>query len=93
MAGFIGALGIKKFDELNHSFTERQFAWDVIREHCERFVVINSDNDPYVSLEKGKELARNLATPLITLKNAGHINAKAGFDRFELLFEMVKKEL
>jgi len=92
VSGFTGLLN-HDIDKINGTFTDRMFDWKKIKTNCSRFHVINSDNDPYVPLVKGKDLARKLGTELIILKNAGHINAAAGYTRFPMLLEMVKKEL
>ena len=93
VAGFAGLLNNSDFDELNKTFVTKSFDWAKIRSNCKKFYIINSDNDPYVSLEKGKNLAENLGAELIILKNAGHFNEKAGYTKFELLFEKIKNEL
>jgi len=48
---------------------------------------------PYVPLEKGKELAKNLGTELIVLEKAGHINQDFGFIKFDFLLQKIKNEL
>jgi uncharacterized protein len=93
VSGFTGLISNPEFDELNKTFAVREFDWDKIKNNCKKFVVINSDNDPYVPLEKGKELAQNLDTELITLENAGHINKESGHTKFNLLFEKIKEQL
>ena len=93
IAGFTGLLNNPEFDELNKTFVSKSFNWTKIKNNCKRFYVINSDNDHYVPLEKGKSLAKNLGSELIVLKNAGHINAEAGYTKLDLLFEKIKNEL
>lgn len=93
ISGFTGLLNNPEFDEPNKTFTTRSFDWVKIKNNCHKFYVINSDNDIYVPIKKGKELAKNLSTELITLKNAGHINAEAGYTKFNFLLEKIKKEL
>jgi len=93
IAGFTGLLDIPEFDELNKTFTTKSFDWNKIKKNCKRFIVLNSDNDPYVPLEKGKELAEHLGSELIIVKNAGHINKQSGYTRFDILLEKVRKEL
>lgn len=93
VAGFTGLLGNEHFDNLNRTFTDKQFNWNKIKENCEKFYVINSENDPYVPLEKGKELADKLEVELTILSEAGHINSEAGFIKFEKLLNMIKEEL
>lgn len=93
ISGFIGLINNPEFDELNKTFAVQQFNWDKIKNNCKKFVVINSDNDPYVPLEKGKELAKNLDTELIILKNAGHINKESGYVKFDFLLKKIKEQL
>lgn len=42
-------------------------------------VVVASDNDPYCQLERADTFARAWGSRLVIVKNAGHINAEAGF--------------
>ncbi len=93
IAGFVGLLGNTEFDKLNKTFVTKKFNWAKIKNHCEKFYVINSDNDPYIPLEKGKNLAENLDAELIILKNAGHINKEGGYIKFNFLLRKIKDEL
>jgi len=93
IAGFTGLLSNSEYDELNKTFTTKSFDWARIKKNCRRFFVINSDNDPYVPLERGRELAKNLNTELIVVKNAGHINKESGYTEFKFLLEKVKNVL
>ena len=93
IAGFTGFLGDTEFDELNKSFVTKEFDWAKIKNNCKKFHIINSNDDPYVPLEKGKDLAENLDTELITLKNAGHINKEAGYIKFDFLLKNIKDVL
>lgn len=91
VAGFTGKLGLEEFDQLNRTFAERPFDWGKIKQNCRKFVVINSDDDPYVPLEKGKLLADRLGTELIVVKNGGHLNEKAGYKEFHLVLEKIEE--
>lgn len=93
VAGFLKKLNRPEFIESNKTFVERPFDWAKIKSNCKEFYVINSDNDPYVPLEKGEELAERLGTKLIVLKDAGHINKESGYTQFEFLYEMIKRIL
>lgn len=93
VAGFLKKLNKPEFIESNKTFIEKSFDWAKIKNNCRRFYVINSDNDPYVPLEKGKELAEKLGTKLIIVKNAGHFNEEAGYTKFDFLLEEIKHEL
>ncbi len=93
VAGFIGLLGNKHYDELIKTFTDKKFNWKKIKSNCRKFFVINSDNDPYVSQEKGQELAKILETKEIIISKGGHLNAEFGYTKFDLLLERIKKEI
>lgn len=93
VSGFIGLLNNEEFDELNKTFTDKEFDWNKIKENCKEFFVFHSDNDPYVPLEKAEELAKNLGVELNIIKGAGHFNKDSGYIKFELLLEEIKKEL
>jgi len=89
VAGFTGIAG-NIFDESMKTFAQRDFDWRKIRENCPRFFVFHSDNDPYVKLEKAEELANNLKTEVIMVKDGGHLNQGAGFTSFPLLLEKIR---
>ncbi|PIT87381.1 MAG: hypothetical protein COU31_03215 [Candidatus Magasanikbacteria bacterium CG10_big_fil_rev_8_21_14_0_10_40_10] len=78
-----------QFDESMKTFTEKKFDWNKIKSNCQNFMVFHSDNDPYVKLETGQKLADDLGVKLTLVKNAGHFNSAAGYDKFELLLEKI----
>ena len=73
------------------TFIDKELDWSKIKNNCKHFLIYHSDNDPYISLSKGKELAQNLDSKLILVKNAGHFNEKAGYKKFELLLNDLKR--
>jgi len=93
VSAFIGLLGKSEFDNINSSFVDKNFNWSKIKQNCKKFYLFHSDNDPYVPLQKAKELANNLGVELILVKNAGHFNKQAGYTKFELLLKKIKDEL
>lgn len=84
----IGVRPILNF-ERDNAFSGFDFDWRTIKKKARDFVVFQSDSDPYVGLENGKELARNLGVELSFVPNAGHFNKKAGYMRFEQLKEKI----
>ena len=73
VAGFADDLGIQ---EVN-SFFLKEIDWNKIRANCQRFVAINSDNDPYVPLSHAEIFKENLKAEVI-IKHAGHFSASDG---------------
>jgi len=88
----IGVRPILNFDR-DSNFSGFEFNWKEIKKKTQNFVVFQSDDDPYVGLENGKELAKNLGVGLSFIPNAGHFNKKAGYLKFEQLKDKVLKIL
>lgn len=88
----IGVRPILNYDRDN-SFSGFSFDWNSIKKNAQHFVVFQSDNDPYVGLANGHQLAEILGVKLNFVLNAGHFNAKAGYLKFEKLLEEVNKIL
>lgn len=80
-----------EFKELNKSFVGKKFNWNKIIENCENFYVITSDNDPYIPLEVNRQLNILVDGELHIIKNGGHLNSKAGFDKFPFLLELIAR--
>ena len=80
-------------NERDNAFTGNDFDWDTIKRKARYFAVFQSDDDPYVGLGNGKELANNLGVELSFIPKAGHFNTKAGYTKFEALREKVLKKL
>ncbi|MFA5126950.1 MAG: alpha/beta fold hydrolase [Patescibacteria group bacterium] len=85
----IGVKPILNYDR-DSSFSGFSFDWESIVNKAHNFLVLQSDNDPYVSLGNGEELAKNLNVELSFVPNAGHFNKKAGYTKFEELLEKLK---
>jgi hypothetical protein len=88
----IGIRPILNYDR-DSSFSGFDFDWESIRKNAEHFVVFQSDDDPYVSLGNGEQLAKNLNTQLDFVPNAGHFNKRAGYLKFEKLRDKVLEVL
>src|SRR3989344_6717840 len=95
-AFFVSApVGIRpiRFYDSDYSFSGFSFDFEKIKKQAKHFVVFHSDNDPYISLGNGKELASNLGVELNFIPNAGHLNAESGYTEFNKLLEEIKKLL
>ena len=89
VAGFLDSLGNEHFDSLNKSFVDKKFDWEKIRSNCGRFFIINSKDDPYVPIDKGKRLADKVGGEFFELENAGHINSEYGYTKFPFLLDKI----
>ena len=88
----IGVLPVLNY-ERDHRFSGFNFNWKAIIKKANHFLVFQSDNDPYVCLGNGEQLAKNLNVLLTFVPSAGHFNTKSGYTTFELLLEKLKKEI
>lgn len=70
VAGYTDDLG---FSELKNFF-ETPINFKEIKKHCDKFVLIHSDNDPYVDLKYGDELKEKLNAKLIVKHNMAHFS-------------------
>ena len=77
-----------EFKELNKSFFQKEFDWNMIRNNCGKFFVVASDNDPYIPSNVNDELAKILHAKLSVIRNGGHLNKK-GFEKFPELLELI----
>jgi len=86
VAGFAKDLEIPQI----RNFVESKFDWPKIRKSCRRFVVINSDNDPYIRLDEGQRLAESVGADLIVEHGGGHINEGSGYSSYPLLIKILE---
>lgn len=84
----IGVLPIQN-NERDNAFTGNDFDWTTIRNNAQYFGVFQSDDDPYVCLENGEQLAKHLGVALSFVPNAGHFNTRAGYTQFPALRDMI----
>jgi predicted alpha/beta hydrolase family esterase len=83
VAGFCSDIGLYEVRKLIDTFVDPPFNWKRIQENCGKFFVYNSENDSYVPVENAEELAKNVYSPVIWVKGAGHFVTK----KFPLLLK------
>lgn len=54
-------------------------------------IVVASTNDFYVTLERAAYFANNWGSELVNIGEAGHINVRAGFGKWDFGLELLKK--
>ena len=92
VAAPIGVRPIKFYDS-DEKFSGFSFNFAEIKKKAKHFVAYHSDNDPYISIGNGEELAKQLDIKLTFIANSGHFNAEAGFTKFDKLPEDIEKLL
>ena len=89
VAGFPESVGIKETE----SFFEKKVNFKKIKKSTNSFVVIDSDDDPYVPSKNANMLEKELGAKRIIIKNGGHLNAGTGYFKFtevlNSLYEMI----
>jgi len=90
VAGFMSMLG-SEYDDLIETFVDRDINWHKIRESAGKFYLYNSDNDPYVPQEMGMEIAKEVNGHFTLVYGAGHFNEKAGYTKFDMLLDDMRK--
>jgi len=81
IASPINNCGYKEVDD----FFQKDFDWQKIKRMAKKFVVIAQNQDPYVSLEQSKNLAKNLNVDLILTEGNDH------FDKID--FSLIENNL
>ena len=88
VAGFTGLLN-NEFDEVIHTFSDKDFDWGQIKHNCRNINIIYSDNDSYVPATKAIEMGKKLGAEPILIKGAAHFNSEQGFTDFPFLLEKI----
>jgi uncharacterized protein len=65
------------------------FQWEQIRSKAKRFILMYSDNDPYVSPEQATMLADGLQATIHLFPGAGHFNQSSGHTQLPELLTFI----
>lgn len=71
------------------NFVEAPFDWKKIKTKAKRFVVINSDNDPFIELSEAERVTGLLGTELVVERNGGHMNEGGGWAKYERVLKLI----
>lgn len=66
--------------EPNDRLFDVEFNYEKLRSNRSKRLIINSDTDPYVPLEKAEEIAGKSRTEILVIKNQGHFNLEQSED-------------
>lgn len=77
-----------------HPILQEKYNWEKIKQNCDSFVIINSDNDPYDCDDKmGKEMSEKLGGKQIILHGEGHMGSlkfKQPYKKFPFLLKLIE---
>ncbi len=93
VSSFLSFLGDDTFDKINRTFVTKKFNWGAIKKNCPRFVVYHGDDDPYVPLKIGQDVADKIGVGLKIIPNGGHLNSEKGYTRFPGLLEDILEDI
>jgi predicted alpha/beta hydrolase family esterase len=79
------------FEPTMRSFYQHPFDWEKIKSNCPYFVILHTENDPYLQLDQTEILAGILQAPLHIIPGGGHLNQSAGYRELPLLLEEILK--
>ncbi len=81
-------------EEIKNYFTT-PLNFEKIKKNCKKFILIFSDNDPYISAEIGPYYQHQLGenAELFMIHNAGHFMKRDGYEEFPMLLEKVKTSI
>ncbi|MFZ2587645.1 MAG: alpha/beta hydrolase [Alphaproteobacteria bacterium] len=79
-----------EYDTLNSTFTHHPFSWSAIQANAKSINILHGDNDPYVPFTQAQTVADKLDATLTIIPQGGHLNAEAGYTKFEKLLEIIQ---
>ncbi len=95
VAGFSEFIEFEGSEEISNFFT-KPLDYQKVKKSAKQFVVISSDDDPFVPIEGGEIMRDKLGAKLIVMSGCGHLNAGNGFfelpEALEALLIMAKKQ-
>ena len=80
-----------EFTPVMQAVADQKFDWKKIKRNCKNFTVLYSDNDPYLSIDHGKNLAKHLNAKEIFISGGGHLNASSNYLEFPTLLTEIQK--
>ena len=77
--------------EIAYEWIKTPINFEKIKQHVIKFMLINSDNDPYVPLSDVELFKTNLGAQVIMLNNMGHIAGDDGVTELPVVLEALLK--
>lgn len=91
IAGFSENLKYSGYKNELISFFKTPINWNKVKEHCNKFVVIHSEDDPYVSIKHAHILRNNLNAKTILQKGMKHYSGDDGIKKLPIVLESLLK--
>lgn len=87
----IGIEDDKESKEIAAPWINKPIKWNKVKEHCNNFICIFSDNDPYVPLSEAELFRKHLNAEIIIEKTKGHFTQDDGITEIHaVLNELIR---
>ena len=80
----------KKIIKIAKPWMETPINFRKIKTHCDEFIAIFSNNDPYIPLSNTKIFKEKLNADILVLKNKGHFDSTSKIDKLPELLDFIK---
>lgn len=93
VSGFNNYFSVDEDDyhkRVNKSFYIEEENLNKIKNLCDEIVCIYGDNDPYIPQNIFHDLVLKLNAKEVIIKNGGHLNKNAGYEKLEEILEFIK---
>lgn len=91
LAGFAHDLEYDGYNGELSSFFKTPINWKEIKKHCDKFMVIHSDDDPWVPVKHSRIYKENLGTETIVMHNMKHFSGDDGINELPIVLDSVLK--
>ncbi len=92
VAGFGKDLNYPGYKGELSNFFKTPIDWHKVRAHCNKFIAIHSDNDPFVPLENNKLFVDKLGAISFIEHNMKHFSGDDGVNELPVLRDAILKE-
>lgn len=91
VAGWFDLINLEPEElEIAHPWTNTEINFERILEHCDRFLALFSDNDPYVHSDESKKFEKDLGAKIIFKHGDGHFTSADGVIEIPEILSFIK---
>ncbi|MEK7517364.1 MAG: alpha/beta fold hydrolase [Patescibacteria group bacterium] len=91
VAGFSHDLDFEDYKGELSSFFQTPINWEKIKKHCNKFISIHSDDDPYVPIRHNTLFKEKLGAESIIMHNMKHFSGDDGINELPIALESLLK--
>lgn len=91
VAGFASDLDYEGYKGELSSFFQSQINWEEIKKHCNKFIAISSDDDPYVPIKHSTIFKEKLGAEVIIAHKMKHFSGDDGINELPVALDSILK--